>query len=322
MKKKGSILALNNWLKGLQGGANIQLKLTEIETRSKRLKVIGWHVFSQALMDYIKNSVLSAVSNTRFLHPLLMLKFQLEIAVGMRNNEKARELIKEMENHLIQEMIQAKKSGLFSHEEVLKRLKKQIISVHQAISPSERLFSSLFATPSIESKRIQRKSKHHPGIEMKRLIPVIPERKIEFKEEDEKETVEEKKGQVVPLQSPSLTSQPTTLADSLLSSIDTEIENEERKDWELDAPLLSGAATSSDAEFKGQKSKDSKHSPSHSNKMENFRYDFFIIENGRLLNGSEKIIREIGNKILDLDNRAKGCCVASQHSENCKSKAG
>ncbi len=298
-----SVKGLNRWLQRSNRDAIIQSKLTEIKNRSKRLKAIGWHVFSQELVNYIKNSIISAASNKRFIRPLLTLKFQFEIAVGMENNEEARKLINEIESHLTQEMTQAKTSGLFSHENALSTLKKQIVSVRQAI----------------ESKQVLRKSKHRE-VEMKRLIPVIPERKIEFKEEDEKEKVEEKR--CAGLLQPTKRQPSTTLVDSLRSPVDTEeIESKQREEWELDTPLLSDIETSSDVEFKDQKSKDSKQSQSYSNEMENFRYDFPI---GLLylLYRNEKIMIEIGEQIFNLDKRASGCCVGLQNPKNFKSQAG
>lgn len=106
--------------------------------------------------------------------------------------------------------------------------------------------------------------------------------------------------------------------DSLRFSVDKEeMEDTECKEWELEIPLLPNTATNSDLEFKDQKSSLNScqnQSPPDEKLIsyyeKDFRSDFFEIENTKLLNGNGEIIIEIGNKILDLDDRARGCCVA------------
>ena len=264
-----------------------QPTIKELKARSDRLQALGWHIFSQKLADYLENSVISKKSNHRFLRPLLILKFKIEIAVGKEDWEQAIKRMEKIINHLNKAIELAKEKSLFSQMRMLQALHKQVTEIHRAAPKRQKL-----SAPRLESKKTLSFaiSRFSSSSEPSSTEMALLNSKRELGTSADSEDLEDKEPLVCFLV-------PTSDSDLEIKQAEGDIES---------------SSENSDNELVDQKSYFNS-TQSLSNRMGSFRTDFLDIKkisNG--LNQQERSLSlELKDKILELDSRVNGCCMSS-----------
>ena len=113
----------------------IEEKLKELETRAQRVEIAeGWMLFSEALVDYITETEVQDTEKEEFRRELLLLKYHYEIAIGMEEDAKARNIVLNMQERLSQKL--GCHSGILNSTALtrLRRLMQLVSSVHPLVA--------------------------------------------------------------------------------------------------------------------------------------------------------------------------------------------